>query len=97
MRINIYSEEMHDGVELIEKHNVNGNKTFYGLRIFLKSPQELLDHSTPEDDDRNAITIWARDEKELSFYVDQMAQALGGDARFFRDPKPVPGLPHKST
>jgi hypothetical protein len=50
MRIHIYEEELGEGVELIRKDNVNGNETFYGLRIWLKSPKEILEHSTPEDD-----------------------------------------------
>ena len=65
MRIHIYEEELGEGVELIRKDNVNGNETFYGLRIWLKSPKEILEHSTPEDDDRSAVTFWARDVSTL--------------------------------
>ena len=33
-----------------------GGRTFFGARLFLKSPDALYD--TPDDDDRSAITIW---------------------------------------
>lgn len=65
MRINIYEEELTDEVELIVKEVPQAGgvvETFYGVRLYLKSPEEILKHSTPEDDDRNAITLWVRDE-----------------------------------
>lgn len=59
MRINIYAEELTDETELIAKPVYDpkfGHRTFYGVRVYLKSPSEL--HSDPEDDDRSAITFW---------------------------------------
>ena len=76
MRINIYEEEMGEGVQLIRKDNVNGNETFYGLRVWLKSPKEILDHSTPEDDDRCAITFWAKSVSTLEELVFQMETCI---------------------
>jgi len=76
MRIHVYEEELGEDIELIRKDNVNGNETFYGLRIWLKSPQEILDHSTEEDDDRNAVTFWAREVESLKFLVSQMSESL---------------------
>lgn len=59
MRINVYAEELTQEVEIVTKE-VNdekfGRRTFYGVRMYLKSPPEL--HSDPEDDDRSAITFW---------------------------------------
>lgn len=59
MRINVYAEELTEETELVTK-TVNdekfGERTFYGVRFYLKSPVEL--HDDPEDDDRSAITIW---------------------------------------
>ena len=72
MRINIYEEELFEGVEIIRKDNVNGSETFYGLRVWLKSPEEILAHSTKEDDDRNAVTFWYRSMHE----VRRLASAL---------------------
>lgn len=59
MRINVYAEELTDEVEIIEKpvYDVQfGDRTFYGVRVYLKSPEEL--HTGPDDDDRSAITLW---------------------------------------
>lgn len=76
MRVHIYQEELGEGVELIRKDNVNGNETFFGLRIWLKSPQALLDHSTAQDDDRCAVTIWARRVTDLQQIVNEMRHAV---------------------
>ena len=59
MRINIYSEELTDEVEVVKKDvtdELYGDRSFYGVRLYLKSPEEL-DYS-PEDDDRSAVTFW---------------------------------------
>ena len=47
------------------KDNVNGNETFFGLRVWLKSPQEILYHSTLEDDDRSAVHLRCRTTVDL--------------------------------
>lgn len=75
MRVQIYSEELGEGVELIEQRSRQG-ETFLGLRIWLKTPQALLDHSTPEDDDRNAVTFWARSREDLQHLALQISAAL---------------------
>lgn len=62
MRINVYAEELTDEVEIVVKNvtdDENGTRTFYGLRFYLKSPDDL--HHSDEDDDRSAITIWGGD------------------------------------
>lgn len=59
MRINVYAEELTEETELITKTVTDdkfGTRTFYGVRMYLKSPPEL--HDDPADDDRSAITIW---------------------------------------
>jgi hypothetical protein len=66
MRINIYSEELTDRVEQVEK-TVDGT-VFYGVRFYLKSPPDL--HSTPEDDDTSAVTFWAPDRNALILLMD---------------------------
>jgi hypothetical protein len=61
MRINLYGEELTKEVVTVRK-TVNdeefGERTFIGLRIFLKSPSDL--HHSKEDDDRSAVTIWIK-------------------------------------
>jgi hypothetical protein len=59
MRINVYAEELTDEVEVVTKAVSDakfGDRTFYGIRLWLASPPEL--HNDPEDDDRSAITFW---------------------------------------
>lgn len=59
MRINVYAEELTEETEVVTKHVDDeqfGPRTFYGVRFYLKSPDEL--HADPEDDDRSAITLW---------------------------------------
>lgn len=61
MRINVYAEELTDEVEVVTKTVTDeefGERTFFGLRFFLKSPPEL--HHSEEDDDRSAITLWVK-------------------------------------
>lgn len=83
MRINVYAEELGEGVELIKTVS-RGGKTFLGLRIWLKSPKEILEHSTPDDDDRNAVTFYAAELHTLEALADDIESAL---AR--ADPKQV--------
>jgi hypothetical protein len=54
MRVNIYAEELTQEVEIIEKEV--GTLKFYGIRLYLKSPQELI--YTSIDDNRSAVTFW---------------------------------------
>ncbi len=79
MRVQIYQEELGEGVELISKPV--GNEVFYGLRVWLKTCQPLLDHSTPEDDDRSAVTFWARSPSGLVSLVLDMQTALSPSPR----------------
>jgi hypothetical protein len=76
MRVQIYQEELGEDIEIIEQTSRNGEK-YYGLRVWLKTCQELLDHSTPEDDDRSAVTFWTADLVELQILVASMAGAIG--------------------
>lgn len=59
MRINVYAEEITPEVQWVKKTVEDadfGKRTFYGVRVFLKSPPDL--HHGNEDDDRTAITYW---------------------------------------
>ena len=61
MRMNVYAEELTTETEKVTKLAENTGITYTGVRIFLKSPDEL--HHTAEDDDRSAITFWGPKEK----------------------------------
>lgn len=61
MRINVYAEELTTETELVTKEVTDeefGTRTFYGVRMFLASPDVL--HHSAEDDDRSAITFWIK-------------------------------------
>jgi hypothetical protein len=57
MRVNVYSEEITERVELVEKTVGDTGETFYGVRFFLASPAEL--HRKDQgDDDAPSVTFW---------------------------------------
>jgi hypothetical protein len=56
MRINVYSQELTKEVELVSKTAADTGIVYYGIRMYLASPDIL--HHTDEDDDRSAITFW---------------------------------------
>lgn len=79
MRVNIYAEELHwpdDPEELVVervKKVADTGRTFFGVRLYLRSANEL--HNVPGDDDRSAITIWgprARVARTLRLMADEM-------------------------
>jgi len=57
MRINVYSEELTERVELKPKQADNTGAWFYGLHFFLLSPEEL--HHSDADDDTSAVIFWS--------------------------------------
>lgn len=64
MRVNVYAEEVTEEATFVKK-NVSdakfGDRSFYGVRIYLHSPDQL--HDDDEDDDRSAVTFfvpWTR-------------------------------------
>ena len=78
MRLNVYSEEMTDDMELIVKEGVIGADgdltTFYGLRLFMESSDKM--HRTPHDDDRSAVTFWIHGTTDdASALIDRLERA----------------------
>lgn len=61
MRVNIYQEELTNEVDIITTVAETGI-TYYGVRVYLKSPPSL--HYTEDDDDRSAVTFWLGDYHE---------------------------------
>ena len=57
MRVNVYSEEITERVELKKKQATNTSAWFYGLHFFLRSPEEL--HHSSADDDTSAVVLWS--------------------------------------
>lgn len=79
MRINIYGEEITSETELVSKTVTDdkfGTRTFYGIRVFLLSPESL--HSDPADDDRSAVTFWVPWTRESRHNFVLMSKLLVG-------------------
>lgn len=74
MRINIYNEEFTTEIEIVEAVAKDTGLHFYGLRVFLKSPDDL--HHSEEDDDRSAVTFWADNRGYLLNLVGLMRSKL---------------------
>ena len=55
MRINVYSQELTDEVQL-ETKTSNTGITYSAVRMILHSSPML--HHPPQDDDRSAVTFW---------------------------------------
>ncbi len=78
-RVNIYAEELLTETELVIKRVSDkkfGDRQFYGLRIYLASPDVL--HHSPEDDDRSAITFFVPWTKETGHQFHVVEEALNG-------------------
>jgi len=77
MRINVYSQELTNEVNVIEKVS-NTGLTYTGVQLMLHSSPML--HHPPQDDDRSAVTIWLPKSRsrrlELAMTFRQMAQVV---------------------
>lgn len=81
MRINVYSQELTDEVNVIEKKS-NTGLVYSAVQIMLHSSPLL--HHPPKDDDRSAVTFWlpksAKRREALARAFEQMAARVR-DAR----------------
>lgn len=86
MRVNVYSQELTDEVQVEEKVS-NTGLIYTGVRLMLHSSEML--HHPPKDDDRSGITFWLPKSEErraaLAETFDRMADAV-------RTAKPETGL-----
>jgi len=86
MRINVYSQELTDEVQIIEKVS-NTGLVYSAVQFMLHSSERL--HHPPADDDRSAVTFWLpksearRRELRVSFLK---------AARLVEEAKPETGL-----
>lgn len=85
MRINVYSQELTKTIELVSKEADTGI-TYYGVRIYLASPDIL--HHTEEDNDQSAITFWIPNNNSFSKAdLAQVFAAMAGLAESAPDPQ----------
>jgi hypothetical protein len=77
MRINVYSQELTDEINTIEKKS-NTGLVYSAVQLMLHSSPML--HHPPQDDDRSAVTIWLPRSNErreaLARTLERMAEAV---------------------
>ena len=87
MRINVYSEELTERVELREKTAGNTGAHFFGLHFYLLSPGKL--HHDEKDDDTSAVILWSDSRERLLALLNKAIEEVR---------KPIPAtsrdLPH---
>lgn len=86
MRINVYSQELTNEVQVEEKVS-NTGLTYTAVRLMLHSSPML--HHPPADDDRSAVTFWLPKTRERR---EEFAQALEEMAFKVRTARPETGL-----
>lgn len=86
MRINVYSQELTDEVNVIEKKS-NTGLVYTAVQIMLHSSDKL--HHPPKDDDRSAVTFWLPKSEERR---EELAQAFEEMALLVRTATPETGL-----
>ena len=78
MRVNVYSQELTDEVELVEERSNTGS-VYSAVRFMLHSSSKL--HHPPEDDDRSAVTFWL---PKTTMRREELAAACEEAARLVR-------------
>ena len=77
MRINVYSQELTDEIQVEEKRS-NTGLIYSAVRMILHSSPML--HHPPHDDDRSGITFWlpksVHRREELARTFERMADAV---------------------
>ena len=86
MRVHVYSQELTDEVNLIEKKAGTG-VVYHGVQFVLHSSERL--HNEPGDDDRSAVTFWLPRSPERRT---AMSAAFERAAALFRGAPPETGL-----
>lgn len=86
MRINVYSQELTDEINVIEKES-NTGLVYTAVQMMLHSSPKL--HHPPEDDDRSAVTFWL---PKSTARREQLAGAFERMAAEVRAARPETGL-----
>lgn len=86
MRINVYSQELTDEVNVIEKES-NTGLVYSAVQLILHSSEKL--HHPPADDDRSAVTFWL---PKSELRRERLAMSFERMAHCVRAAKPETGL-----
>lgn len=70
MRVNVYSEELTEDIEIIEPSERNHGH--YGIRFYLASSPAL--DCEEGDDDRSAVTFWVEHREQFYWYLNNMSR-----------------------
>lgn len=86
MRINVYSQELTDEIQVEEKRS-NTGLIYSAVRLMLHSSERL--HHPPADDDRSGVTFWLPKSTERR---ESLAQTFERMAKAVREAAPETGL-----
>ena len=86
MRINVYSQELTDEIQVEEKRS-NTGLIYSAVRLMLHSSERL--HHPPADDDRSGVTFWLPKSAERR---ENLAQTFERMAKAVREAAPETGL-----
>lgn len=78
MRINVYSQELTDEVNVIEKES-NTGLIYSAVQLMLHSSEKL--HHPPQDDDRSAVTFWLPKSQERRESLAKAFEDMAGKVR----------------
>lgn len=78
MRINVYSQELTDEVNVLEKTS-NTGLVYSAVQMMLHSSPML--HHPPEDDDRSAVTFWLPKSKARRELLAQTFEKMADEVR----------------
>ena len=76
MRVNAYGAELTEEVEPVVKHVGRTGITYYGVRMFLDSPQSLQQDG--QEEDRSAITLWVPWSRDKGHDFDKLRRIILG-------------------
>lgn len=86
MRINVYSQELTNEINVVEKES-NTGLVYTAVQIMLHSSDKL--HHPPKDDDRSAVTFWLPKSQTRR---EELAETFERMAKEVRAAKPETGL-----
>lgn len=86
MRVNVYSQELTNEVQVVEKVS-NTGLVYTAVMLMLHSSDKL--HHPPADDDRSAVAIWL---PKSPLRREGLANALEDMAHAVRNARPETGL-----
>lgn len=86
MRINVYSQELTNEINVVEKES-NTGLIYTAVQIMLHSSDKL--HHPPKDDDRSAVTFWLPKSQTRR---EELAETFERMAKEVRVAKPETGL-----